>query len=123
MSLWRLIGVVFAMWAGAAQAAAPPVGMPMVTTFATWMRVGPSPWAKEIDEIPAGWPVTVLTCADGWCSVVNDGASGYVAQTMLAAGRDTPTEPVPGAACFPGTHQTPERAIPLKICPAEVRTR
>ena len=117
MRFSRLAGAAAFVWAGAAQAATP-----MVVTYATWMRAGPSPWAKEIEELDAGWPVSVLGCSEGWCNVTSGRASGYVAAALLAAGGNAPTQPVPGAACLPGTHQTPERAILLKICPAEARS-
>ena len=117
MRFCMLAGAVVLGWVGAAQAATP-----MVVTYPTWLRAGPSPWAKELDELEGGWPVSVFSCSDGWCNVASDGATGYLPEALLATGRDTPTEPKPGAECLPATHQTPERAIPLKICPAQVRS-
>lgn len=117
MRFSRLATALLLGWAGVAQAATP-----MVVTYPTWLRAGPSPWAKELDEVPGGWPVSVVACSDGWCRVESEGAAGYLPETLLAAGRNMPTEPVPGAECLPATHQTPERAIPLKICPAQVRS-
>ena len=92
---------------------------PMVVTFATWLRSAPSEASQVIDELPGGWRVNVLGCEAGWCRVLSDEAPGYVQQALLAAGPDKPLQPKPGAACITGTHQTFERAIPLKICPAE----
>ncbi len=103
-----------------ALAAVPAVAAtPMVVTYATWLRSAPSEASQVIDELPGGWRVDVLGCDGGWCRVLSDQAPGYVQQALLAAGSDKPLAPKPGAACISGTHQTPERAIPLKICPAE----
>ena len=89
---------------------------PMVVSWTTWLQAGPGAQTRIIDEIPGGWRVDVISCADGWCRVVSDRAEGYMREALLAPGPAVVPTPVPGGPCFPGEHQTPEQALPLRFC-------
>ncbi len=51
----------------------------------TYLRDGPGLGYRAVDEAETGTRVSVLGCANGWCNVMYEGVSGYVAQTAVAS--------------------------------------
>ena len=107
------LGIVLALAVSPARAA------PMVVAWATWLHSGAGVETPVLNELPSGFVVDVVGCEGGWCRVVSGRAMGFVEQRLLAASRTAPLLPAEGE-CFPATHVTPERAIAMRICPANL---
>ncbi len=94
--------------------AGPAAATPMVVSWTTWLRTGPGERARVIDEVPAGWPVEVAGCVEGWCRVTSGQASGYMRRDMLADA----LRPMPRGSgdCVRAEHFIPEKPLPLRLC-------
>jgi uncharacterized protein YgiM (DUF1202 family) len=78
------------------------------------LRNGPGTTYTVVTLIPAGSPVEVSGCQQGWCQVTFEGQNGYIIQTSIEAGEPGPARrpgPPPGYA-GPGGPPPPGYAGP-----------
>jgi hypothetical protein len=68
------------------------VASPAVTTFATVMRVSPSPRAHVVQAIPDSAQIDDSNCEKSWCFVSWRNQFGYVPANSVAALPEAPRE-------------------------------
>jgi len=73
------------------------------TAAAAVLRAQPDTGARILSRLPAGWPVSVSTCAAGWCAVRTSSLSGYLPAELLTLlpPRGAPAQAAPAGT--PGT--------------------
>jgi uncharacterized protein YraI len=63
---------------------------PAVVTNDVNLRAGPTTASQSFGVIPAGSPVDVGGCGDGWCEAFAFGRRGFISAKYLAAGGPPP---------------------------------
>jgi uncharacterized protein YraI len=61
------------------------------TTARLHLRAEPSANARVLSTIPRGEEVRRGVCSDGWCAVVHEARTGYVAERYLSTAAPTPS--------------------------------
>ena len=79
--------LIAAAWCGTAQAWTGDVSWP------TFYRAGPGRNYTVLDELDRGKTLEVLSCAEGWCKVLNEDSVGYVEQKWILQPSSMPHKP------------------------------
>lgn len=81
-----IAGLIGLLLGAGVLAAGPAHATDAATATALNLRDGPGTGYAKIATMPAGSPVKVKGCRDGWCGVIWRGQKGYASQRGLALG-------------------------------------